>query len=131
DAGAANPATDRSPVHPRTYGTYPRVLGRYVRDEKIIPLEDAIRKMSGAVAARLSIPDRGLVREGFAADLVVFDPATVADRATFDQPHHFAAGVRHVFVNGTAVVSGGKVTGAKPGKIVRGPGYSGEQVRQP
>jgi dihydroorotase/N-acyl-D-amino-acid deacylase len=131
DAGAANPATDRSPVHPRTYGTYPRVLGKYVRDEKIIPLEDAIRKMSGAVAARLSISDRGLVREGFAADLVVFDPATVADRATFDQPHQFAAGVRHVFVNGTAVVSDGKVTGAKPGRIVRGPGYSGEQARQP
>ena len=88
------------------------------------PLEDAVRKMSGAVATRLSIRDRGLLAEGFFADVVVFDPATVADRATFERPHQLSVGVRHVFVNGVAVVRNGRHTGAKPGRIVRGPGYA-------
>jgi N-acyl-D-aspartate/D-glutamate deacylase len=85
-------------------------------------LEEAIHKLSSAVATRLSIQDRGLLREGFAADVVVFDPATVIDRATFERPHQLSVGIKHVFVNGVAVVQDGAVTGAKPGKIVRGPG---------
>ncbi len=85
----------------------------------MIPLEEAIRKMTSAVASRLSIRDRGLLREGLAADVVVFDPETIADRATFEKPHHTSVGVQHVFVNGTAVVRDGRHTGAKPGRIVR------------
>jgi dihydroorotase/N-acyl-D-amino-acid deacylase len=123
DAGGIDPDSARAPTHPRAYGNFPRILGRYVRDEGVIPLEDAIRKMSSAVATRLSIPDRGLLRPGMYADVVVFDPATIADRATFEQPHQISAGMRHVFVNGTAVVRDGRHTGAKPGRIVRGPGY--------
>jgi dihydroorotase/N-acyl-D-amino-acid deacylase len=123
DAGGHDPATAQALTHPRAYGTYPRILGRYVRDERVIPLEDAIRKMTSAVAIRLSIQDRGLLREGMFADVVVFDPATVADRATFEQPHQLSAGVQHVLVNGVAVVRGGAHTGAKPGRALRGPGY--------
>jgi dihydroorotase/N-acyl-D-amino-acid deacylase len=110
-------------AHPRSYGTFPRILGHYVRDRKIIPLEDAIRKMTSAVSNRLSIPDRGLLREGYWADLVLFDPATIADRATFDSPHQVSVGIKDVFVNGIGVIRGGKHSGAKPGQIVRGPGY--------
>jgi N-acyl-D-amino-acid deacylase len=126
DAGGADPDSARGLVHPRSYGTYPRILGKYVRDEHVLPLEDAIRKMSSAVATRLSIHDRGVLREGMYADVVVFDPNTVIDRATFDQPHQPSIGVRYVFVNGTAVVQEGKHTGAKPGRVVRGPGYRRE-----
>ena len=117
------PSIPKSLTHPRAYGTFPRILGRYVREEHVIPLEDAIRKMTSAVAARLAIRDRGLLREGFQADVVIFDPETIADRATFEKPHQLSTGVRHVFVNGTAVVREGKHTGAKPGQIVRGAGY--------
>jgi N-acyl-D-amino-acid deacylase len=127
DAGGMDPDSARGPSHPRAYGNFPRILGKYVRDEGVIPLEDAIRKMSSAVAARLSIPDRGVLRPGMYADVVVFDPATVADRATFEQPHQISVGMRHVFVNGTAVVRDGRHTGAKPGRIVRGPGYKQEE----
>lgn len=123
DAGGADPATARDLVHPRGYGNFTRVLGKYVREEKVIPLEDAIRKMSSAVARRLSIPDRGELREGAYADIVIFDPQTVADRATFESPHQVSAGVRDVFVNGLAVLRNGAHTGEKPGRIVRGPGY--------
>lgn len=123
DAGGFDPDSARDLTHPRAYGNYPRILGKYVREERVIPLEDAIRKMSSAVATRLSIPDRGLLREGMFADVVVFDPATVGDRATFEQPHQLSVGMRHVFVNGTAVVRDGAHTGAKPGRVVRGPGY--------
>jgi dihydroorotase/N-acyl-D-amino-acid deacylase len=123
DAGGIDPDSARGLAHPRTYGTYPRILGKYVRDEKVIPLEDAIRKMSSAVATRLSIEDRGLLRAGMFADIVVFDPATIADKATFENPHQLSVGMRHVFVNGVAVVKDGVHTGAKPGRIVRGPGY--------
>jgi len=112
-------------VHPRTYGTYPRILGHYVRDERVLPLEDAVRKMTSAVANRLSIRDRGQLREGMFADVVIFDPATIIDRATFTAPHQISTGVRDVFVNGIAVVRDGKHTGAKPGRIVRGPGWTG------
>jgi dihydroorotase/N-acyl-D-amino-acid deacylase len=123
DAGGADPDSARGLTHPRAYGTYPRILGKYVRDEGVLSLEDAVRKATSAVATRLSIQDRGLLREGFFADVVVFDPAAVADRATFERPHQLSAGVRDVFVNGVSVVRGGRHTGAKPGRVVRGPGY--------
>lgn len=125
DAGGVDPDSALALAHPRTYGNYPRILGKYVREERVIPLEDAIRKMSSAVATRLSIQDRGLIREGMYADIVVFDPETIIDRATFEEPHQISVGMNHVFVNGVAVVSGGTHTGAKPGQIVRGPGYTG------
>jgi dihydroorotase/N-acyl-D-amino-acid deacylase len=123
DAAGIDPATAKGLAHPRSYGTFTRVLGKYVRDEKVIPLEDAVRKMSSAVATRLSIQDRGVVKEGFYADMVVFDPDTVADRATYDQPHQISTGIDYVFVNGVLVVKDGQHTGAKPGKWVPGPGY--------
>jgi len=123
DAGGFDPDNVEGLAHPRAYGTFPRILGKYVREEKTLALEDAMRKMSSAVAARLSIPDRGVLKEGFYADVVVFDPETVIDRATFEEPHVLSTGIAHVFVNGTAVVREGKHTGAKPGRIVRGPGY--------
>jgi dihydroorotase/N-acyl-D-amino-acid deacylase len=125
DAGGLDPDSAEGLAHPRTYGNYPRILGRYVREEGVIPLEDAIRKMTSAVATRLFIQDRGLLREGMYADIVVFDPETILDLATFDDPHRLSTGVRHVFVNGAAVVRDGVHTGAKPGRIVRGPGYRG------
>jgi N-acyl-D-amino-acid deacylase len=123
DAGGVNPRTTTSLIHPRSYGTYTRILGRYVREQGVVPLEDAIRKMSSAVATRLSIPDRGVLREGFYADIVIFDPETVIDRATYENPHQPSEGIRDVYVNGVAVVKGGEHTDAKPGMIVRGPGY--------
>ena len=123
DSAGHDPAKPKGLVHPRSYGTFPRILGKYVRDEKVLSLEDAIRKMTSAVANRLSIRDRGLLREGLKADIVVFDPATIADRATFDDPHQTSTGVREVIVNGTPVVHDGQPTGALAGRIVRGPGY--------
>lgn len=123
DASGHDPAKAKGLTHPRSYGTFPRILGKYVREESVIPLEDAIRKMTSAVANRLSIRDRGLLREGYRADIVVFDPATIADRATFEQPHQNSVGIRSVFVNGVLVVDKGQHTGAKPGRAVRGPGY--------
>lgn len=124
DAGGLDPAWAKpiGPYHPRAYGTYTRVLGRFVREEGVLPLEDAVRKMSAAVAQRLGIRDRGLLREGLLADVVIFDPATVADRATFDEPHQLSIGVREVWVNGVRVLQDGEHTGAKPGRIVDGPG---------
>jgi dihydroorotase/N-acyl-D-amino-acid deacylase len=127
DAGGHDPEHAEGLVHPRSYGTYPKILGKYVRDEKVITLEEAVRKMTGAVAARLAIRDRGLVREGFYADLVIFDPDTIGDRATYEAPHQVSSGVRHVLVNGVAAVKDGKHTGALPGRIVRGPGYEGNR----
>ena len=123
DAGGLDPSTAKDLAHPRAYGNFTRIMGKYVRDEKVIPLEDAIRKASAAVARRLSIPDRGELREGAYADIIVFDPNTIADKATYDQPHQISVGVRDVFVNGTPVLKDGVHTGAKPGRIVRGPGY--------
>jgi N-acyl-D-amino-acid deacylase len=125
DASGVDPDSTRSPVHPRSYGTYPRILGRYVREQRVLSLEDAVRKMTGAVATRLSLRDRGLLAQGYYADVVVFDPATIIDHATFEQPHQVSTGVRYLFVNGVAVLSDGRHTGAKPGRIVRGPGYCG------
>jgi N-acyl-D-aspartate/D-glutamate deacylase len=123
DAGGYDPDSTTSLVHPRSYGTYPRILGKYVRDEHVLSIEDAVRKMSAAVAERLSIRDRGLLREGMFADVVTFDPHTIIDHATYDRPHQISTGVRDVFVNGVLVVHDGKHTGAKPGRIVRGPGW--------
>jgi N-acyl-D-amino-acid deacylase len=122
DAGGVDPDSARGLTHPRAYGNFPRIMGKYVRDEKVMPLEEAVRKATSAVATRLSIPDRGLLREGFFADITVFDPATIADRSTFEQPHQPSVGVRMVFVNGTMIVRDGKHTGAKPGRVLRGPG---------
>ena len=123
DADGVDPDSARTLTHPRAYGNYPRILGTYVREQRVLTLEDAIRKMTSAVATRLSIQDRGLLREGMYADVVVFDPHAIADRATFEQPHQLSVGVRYVFVNGTAVVRDGRHSGAKPGRLLRGPGY--------
>ena len=122
DAGGVDPDSARGLTHPRAYGTFPKIFGHYVRDEKILPLEDAVRKATSAVATRLSIPDRGLLREGFFADIAVFDPNTIIDRSTFEQPHALSEGVRFVFVNGAMVVRDGRHTGAKPGHVLHGPG---------
>ena len=111
-------------VHPRAYGSFPKILGRYVRDEKVVGLEDTVRKMTSSVTRRLSIRDRGLLQEGLFADIAVFNPETIIDRATYEDPNQLSAGVEYVFVNGVAVVSGGKVTGAKPGVALRGPGWT-------
>ena len=123
DADGPDPDSMTEFTHPRTYGTYPRILGKYVRDEHVLPLEDAIRKMSGAVADRLLIRDRGLLREGMYADVVVFDPATIQEHTTYEKPNQASTGVREVFVNGVEVIRDGKHTGAKPGRVVRGPGW--------
>ena len=124
DAGGLDPAwaKEHGPVHPRAYGTYPRVLGKYVREEKVITLEDAVRKMTSAVAERLSLHERGALRDGCYADVVIFDPETVGDRATFADPHQLSVGVRDVWVNGQRVVKDNEHTGAKPGQFVGGPG---------
>jgi dihydroorotase/N-acyl-D-amino-acid deacylase len=119
DAGGQNPDRARGMTHPRAYGNYPRALGHYVRDGGVMSLEEAVRKMTSAVATRLSIRDRGTLREGAFADVVVFDPATIIDRATYERPHQLSEGVRHVFVNGVAVVSDGVHTGATPGRALR------------
>jgi N-acyl-D-aspartate/D-glutamate deacylase len=123
DAEGLDPDSAQGMTHPRSYGNYPRVLGRFVREQHILRLEDAIRKMTWAVAERLSIRDRGMLHEGMHADIVVFDPNTIIDRATYENPHQLSVGMQHVFVNGVEVVTDGKSTGAKPGEIVRGPGY--------
>jgi N-acyl-D-amino-acid deacylase len=111
-------------AHPRAYGNYPRLLGRYVRERGVLSLEEAIRKGTSAVANRLSIRDRGTLREGAWADVIVFDPSTVIDHATFENPHQLSVGIEHVFVNGVAVVRAGRHTGAKPGRALRGPGWT-------
>ena len=123
DAGGIDPAWSvYGPTHPRAYGTFPRVLGHYARDEAVMSLEEAVRKMSGAVAARLGLHDRGLLRPGLAADIVLFDPQTINDRATFADSHQPSVGVHDVWVNGVRVLRDGEHTGAKPGQIVSGVG---------
>jgi dihydroorotase/N-acyl-D-amino-acid deacylase len=109
--------------HPRAYGTFPRILRKYVREEKILTLEDAIRKFSALPAQRLRLTDRGVLKAGIWADVVVFDPATVRDMATFDNPNQLSEGMEYVLVNGVPVIDQGKMTGALPGKVLRGPGY--------
>ena len=119
DAGGLDPERARGLAHPRSYGTFPRVLGKYARDERVLTLEAAVHRMTWLTAQRLGLAERGQLRAGMLADVVVFDPATVADRATYDRPHQLAVGVRDVFVNGTAVWRDGRHTGATPGRAVR------------
>jgi N-acyl-D-amino-acid deacylase len=127
DAGAIAPEGVflRSNPHPRAYGTFARLLGRYVRDEGVIPLEEAVRKLTSLPATNLGLRRRGSLAPGTFADVVVFDPATIIDHATFEQPHQLATGMVHVFVNGTQVLRDGEHTGATPGRVIRGPGWSG------
>jgi dihydroorotase/N-acyl-D-amino-acid deacylase len=124
DAEAWNPADSlQGLTHPRAYGSFPRILGRYVREQHTLTLEDAIRKMTSLPADRLGLRERGQLRAGFFADVVVLDPASVIDRATYDRPHQLSVGIRDVFVNGVPVVKDGAVTGAKPGRALRGEGW--------
>ena len=123
DAEGFDPDSAKGLTHPRAYGSYPRLLGKYVREEHVLTLEDAIRKFSSGVAERLSIPDRGLLRAGMYADVVVFDPNTIIDKATYEKPHQLSVGVREVFVNGVEVLKDGVHTGAKPGRAIRGVGF--------
>lgn len=119
DAAPGVPTFGRNVPHPRAYGTFARVLGVYVREKKVLTLEDAVRKMSGFPAARMGLTDRGIVRPGMKADIVVFNPATVIDRATFDKPHQYAEGVSAVLVNGQLALADGKVTGARAGRTLK------------
>ncbi len=128
DAGSlapVKPFTNSSP-HPRAYGNVARLLGKYVRDEKVIPLEEAVYKLSGLPASNLKIKKRGSLAIGNYADLAIFDAKTIIDKATFEEPHQFAEGMIHVFVNGEQVLKNGEHTGATPGKVVRGPGWTGQ-----
>jgi N-acyl-D-aspartate/D-glutamate deacylase len=113
----------RSMPHPRWYGTFPRVLGRYVREQKVLTVEDAVKKMTSMNADKISLKDRGLLKQGYWADVTVFDPKTVADRATYENPHQYPVGIPYVIVNGQVVIDGEKHTGALPGAVLRGPGY--------
>ena len=126
DSGAR--ATDGplagSKSHPRGWGTYPRILGRYVRDEKLMPLELAIHKMTGLPASNVGLKQRGLLREGYFADITIFDPKTVIDRATFEEPNQYPVGINYVIVNGQIEVDNGQRTPANSGRVLRGPGYS-------
>ena len=125
DAGSIAPEGDflKNNPHPRAYGNFARLLGKYVREEKVIPLEEAIYKLTSLSANKLKIKKRGLLKEGYYADVVIFDPNTISDHATFGNPHQLATGMQHVFVNGIQVLNEGEHTGATPGKVVRGPGY--------
>ena len=129
DAGA--PAAEgvfmNTNPHPRAYGNFSRILGKYVRDEKIITMQEAIRRMTSLPAYNIGIAERGQLSEGYYADVVVFDPEKIADQATFEEPHQYATGVWHVFVNGEQVLKNGRHTGATPGRVVRGPGWDGWQ----
>jgi len=119
---APEPPFTKSNPHPRAYGNFARVFGKYVRDEKVIPMKEAIHRLSGLPATNLGLDHRGFVKEGMFADVVVFDPATITDRATFEKPHQYAVGVKHVFVNGVQVIKDGEHTGAKPGRALWGQG---------
>jgi N-acyl-D-amino-acid deacylase len=123
DGSALNLAAPGKP-HPRSFGTNVRVLGKYVRDENVLRLEDAVRKMTSLPAQTLRLKDRGLLKEGYWADVVVFDPTTVSDTATYENPQQYAKGVPFVLVNGTVVIDHGDHTGARPGKVIYGPGKS-------
>jgi N-acyl-D-amino-acid deacylase len=127
DAGAPAPEGVflRSNPHPRAYGNFSRLLGRYVREEGLIPMEEAIHKLTGFPAENLGIRRRGRLAPGYHADVVVFDPDRIIDRATFEEPHQLAEGMEQVFVNGVQVIRDGTHTGATPGRVVRGPGWTG------
>jgi dihydroorotase/N-acyl-D-amino-acid deacylase len=123
DAAPDGPLSDSLP-HPRAYGAFPRVFAKYVREDKLFSLEAAVRKAAALPAQLLGIRDRGLLREGFFADLVIFDPETIADTATYEKPHQYAAGIDYVLVNGVVVVDHGRITDARPGRVVRGRGFT-------
>ena len=125
DAGSIAPEGVflKSMVHPRTYGNFSRLLAKYVRDEHVVPLEEAVRKLTSLPATNLKLQRRGRLAPGYFADIVVFDPATIQDHATFEKPHQYATGVVYVIVNGVQVLRDGEHTGATPGRVVRGPGY--------
>ena len=127
DAEAAAPEGVflKSSTHPRAYGNVARLLGKYVRDEKVIPLEEAIRKLTSLPAENLKIRERGRLKEGYFADIAIFDPAKIQDHATFEKPHQYSTGMVHVFVNGVQVLKDGEHTDARPGRVVRGPGWKG------
>ncbi|MDT8369951.1 MAG: D-aminoacylase [Longimicrobiales bacterium] len=122
DSGAHDPELATGATHPRSYGTYPRILGKYVRDEGVLPLEDAVRKMTSAVTDRVGLKGRGLVREGYFADLVLFDPESIGEVTTYTDPHRLSRGIVHLLVNGVPVMRGGALTDARPGRFLRGPG---------
>jgi N-acyl-D-amino-acid deacylase len=113
----------RSRPHPRAYGSFARLLGRYVREQRVVPVEEAVRRLTSLPAQNLRLRDRGVLRPGYFADVVVFDPTRISDHATFEDPHRYATGVEHVLVNGTPVIRDGEHTGAFPGRVVRGPGW--------
>ena len=113
-------------THPRAYGSFARLLAHFVRDQKVISLEEAIRRLTSLPASNLRLKRRGMLGEGYFADVVVFDAARIQDHATFEAPHQYATGVAHVFVNGEQVVANGEHTGATPGRFVKGPGYGKE-----
>ena len=117
----------KSNPHPRAYGNVARLLGHYVRDEKIIPLAEAIRRLTSLPAQNMKLDRRGALKPRYFADIVVFDPARIQDHATYEKPHQYATGVAHVFVNGVQVIKNGEHTGAKPGQVVRGPGWKGRK----
>jgi N-acyl-D-aspartate/D-glutamate deacylase len=109
--------------HPRGWGSFPRILGAYVRETHVLTLEDAVRRFTSRAASRIGLLDRGLLRPGFVADITVFDPATIRDNSTFEDPNHYSTGVRHVFVNGRQVLADGHLTDERPGRVIRGPAY--------
>jgi dihydroorotase/N-acyl-D-amino-acid deacylase len=111
--------------HPRGWGSFPRILGRYVREDRLLTLEEAIRRFTSRPASRVGMTDRGILRAGMKADITLFDPATVRDVATFEDPAHYSEGISYVLVNGQLVVDSGRITEARPGQVVRGPGYHG------
>jgi len=117
----------KSNPHPRAYGNFARLLGKYVRDEKVIPLEEAVHKLTTLPATNLKIERRGALKEGYFADLAIFNPEEIQDHATFENPHQYATGMIHVFVNGKQVLSEGEHTGALPGRVVHGPGWKQSQ----
>jgi N-acyl-D-amino-acid deacylase len=121
-AQAEDGRLSESKSHPRAWGSFPRILGRYVRDERLLTLEEAIRKMTSKAAARVHLSDRGLLRPGMVADITVFDPVSIRDVSTFEDPRHYSVGVRHVFVNGRRVVADGAMTSERPGRPLHGPG---------
>ena len=130
-AQAEDGKLSESKSHPRAWGAFPRILGHYVRDEHLLPLEEAIRKMTSKAAARVGLPDRGILRPGMRADITIFDPSTIRDVSTFDDPKHYATGIRHVFVNGKRILADGVMTAERPGRPLRGPGYRPPKAGRP
>jgi N-acyl-D-amino-acid deacylase len=128
EARAEDGPLSESKSHPRAWGTFPRILGKYVREQKLLTLEEAVRKMTSRPASRVGLSDRGILRPGMMADVVVFDPEAIRDVATFEDPNHYSVGMKHVLVNGRAVIAEGKITSERPGRALRGPGYRSKNL---